>query len=114
MADTYSLNPNQPMMAGGAAGKSEQTRNMALIAAGAIILAGLIYWWGSSVSQVPSAVDQQAQLRAQVAAMLNSAPPKATPQEVNMVASQLRSAPAASATTTAAVRANVAAMLQSQ
>ena len=78
MADIYTLNPNQPISTGDKDGHSVNTRNTAFIAVGAIVLFGLIYWWGSSVKPAPVAVDEQAALRSQVAAMLNSAPPSAT------------------------------------
>ncbi len=110
--NVYSLNPH-PLS--GAPMKPEEYKktvvNWSAIVAAAIAVFILLYWWNMSRQNgQQSVVDKQAQMQAEVAAILQSSNVRPSQTEIDSVASQLsRPAPAPSA----AARQAVAQQLQS-
>ncbi|MDE2038247.1 MAG: hypothetical protein KGI69_03445 [Patescibacteria group bacterium] len=111
MVDTYSLNPNPIPSPNKSPADKDKTMNMIVVAAAAIVILGLAYWWTTYQAGAPKAADQQADIRAKVAALLSSAPVKASPEEINRVASQLAQS---QATATDAQKQKVASLLQNK
>jgi hypothetical protein len=92
MDNTYSINPNpmpQPPIT-----KEDHRRllNTLMILVAAAVVIGLLYWWTASINKPASTVSSDADnMRAQVAAILRTAPVHASVQEIESVASQLAS-----------------------
>jgi hypothetical protein len=91
--DAYSLNsqvlPGKPL----SQGDHRKTAAIGIFVLVIAILIGAAYWMSSSKEAVTeTAVDRDAKLRAQIAALLQKAPVHASSEEVNHVASLLEKA----------------------
>lgn len=89
--NTYSLNQNPIPQVPMTAEEHHRFMNLSIIAVAIAIIIGILYWWtttGNSITPTTT-TDHQADLRAQVAAILRSAPVQASQQDIDRVASQL-------------------------
>ncbi len=88
--ETYSLNQNPIPQVPMTAEEHHRFMNLSIIAVAIALIIGILYWWTTAGNSItPAPVDAQAELRAQVAAILRSAPVEASQQDIDRVASQL-------------------------
>ncbi|MDD5164943.1 MAG: hypothetical protein PHG25_00165 [Candidatus Pacebacteria bacterium] len=88
--ETYSLNQNPIPQVPMTAEERHRFMNLSIVAVAIALIIGILYWWTTTGNSIaPASVDTQAELRAQVAAILRSAPVEASQQDIDRVASQL-------------------------
>lgn len=63
--------------------------NLSIIAVAIALIIGILYWWTTTSDTIVPSTANQTDLRAQVAAILRTAPVQVTQQEIDHVASQL-------------------------
>ncbi|HTK33079.1 MAG TPA: hypothetical protein VL335_00835 [Candidatus Paceibacterota bacterium] len=89
--NTYSLNQNPIPQVPMTAEEHHRFINMSIIAVAIAIIVGILYWWSTMNNSLEQAAPTETDLRAQVAAILRTAPVHVSQQEIDHVAAQLSS-----------------------
>ena len=82
------ITPNPILQMSGSSEQHNRFLNLSLIVVAIVLIVGILYWWSVSGNNLKK-VSTEDDVRAQVAAILRSAPTQVSQDQINQVASQL-------------------------